>query len=298
LIVIVDSNLVGYKSKYTQGFLSHGDKRTGVIFGFLDTVLKISYLFNTNNLVFAWDSRKSNREYLYYSEYKKGAREKIKKEATKEEKREMRYAHEQFRELRLYTLPKLGFKNVFMQVGYEADDIMASVAEFSTEKVVIYSDDHDMLQCLNGHVEIYMPRSKKIVTQNDIIKEKDILPHIYGMVLAISGCRTDNVPSVTTVGKGTKVGEKTAIKYLNNKLPVDSAQYQLIISKKGSKFIARNAFLTCLPFEGTKVFELQKNNFSAKKFRNIFSEYGFKSFLKQETWLKWMRQFCQDDIPF
>ena len=54
---------------YAMGNLSHGEKRVGVIFGFLQILFRIANRLETNDFVFCWDSDRSFRK-LRFKEYK------------------------------------------------------------------------------------------------------------------------------------------------------------------------------------------------------------------------------------
>ena len=74
MILVIDVSNVCYMSMYSLRGLSTKDIETGVIFGFLNLLLTWSEKFQTNEIVFAVDSRKSKRKRLY-PEYKENRSE-------------------------------------------------------------------------------------------------------------------------------------------------------------------------------------------------------------------------------
>ena len=63
--LIIDCNNLCYGSFYTFGELSHEEKKTGVIFGFLLQLLSLVEKFEANKFMFCWDSERNYRKIIY-----------------------------------------------------------------------------------------------------------------------------------------------------------------------------------------------------------------------------------------
>lgn len=280
-LLIIDCNNLCYSSFYTFGSLSHLEKKTGVIFGFIQKIFSLAKKFKTNEFIFCWDSRKSYRG-LIYPEYKANRR----KDLSEQEKIDLNLAFNQFTELRRKVLPMMGFNNNFMQVGYEADDLIAEVVN-KNQNVdnVIVSTDQDMYQLLDKAL-MYNHKTKKKINEKVFTDEYSISSDLWAEVKAIAGCSTDNVIGI--VG----VGELTAIRHLTDKLP-DGKIKSSIESKEGREIIERNRKLVCLPFQGRKELKInfKKDDLSKEKFINVFMKYGFESLLKKEVVENWAKVF-------
>ena len=276
MLILIDSNQLAYQAYFVnKGAFSYKGMRTEVVFGFLYQILKIYKKYRSNNFVFCWDSRKSNRKILFDG-YKEGRGE----DKTEEERRDLNEAFIQFSLLRKVVLPTMGFNNVFMQTGFEADDIIGSVSHRTWEgQVVIVSSDHDMYQLLGSGIVIYDPKKGEERGADWIEREFAIGPLDYAKVLSIAGCSTDNVPGVQGVGI------KTAIKYLKGELNKENKVYKRI--KESVDEIALYDRLVRLPFEGTGKFEVKENRLKRKYFWDNFSYYGFQSFMKKDGWSEW-----------
>lgn len=284
MILIIDSDGLCYRSKYVLGELTYGNSNTEIIYGFLSQILSIAKKFNCNKLVFAWDSKESKRKDLF-PEYRSD-RMKKKKERSNYEKRMDKITHMQFKELRKYVLPAMGFSNVFVQRGHEADDIIADLALRSKEETIIVSSDQDLYQCLNGHVKMYSPATKKLITNETFQKEWGIPGYMWKVVKCIAGCKTDSVPGIPY--KNKMMREKTAIKYLTGDLPKSHSIVQAI--DENSKLIVDNEELVGLPMKGTRKFRLKPDKISRSKFMDTFSRYGLVSFKTYEWW-SWVTAF-------
>lgn len=283
-MILLDSNALCHKAKHTMKELSYEEKKVGVMFGYLSSILRLAKEHNSNQFVHTWDSPSSNRIKIY-SMYKEKRRTGADK--TDEEKEYDSLAKEQFDLLRTEVLPAIGFKNNFQFKGFEGDDIIASIIDNSDEnqKIIMVTGDEDMFQCLCPGV--VMQRKKGLYTDKDFAKEYGIGPEMWASVKAIAGCDTDEVPGI----KG--VGEATAIKYLTGELKVSAKGYQNIISQEGKTIIARNRQLVTLPLKGTPIPTIEKDTLlSLTAFCDICAKYSFNHFLKKEELSKW-KQYLQ-----
>lgn len=267
--LILDCPYLCHRAKYSTGSLTYGGNATGVIYGLLKSLSGFQDLFNTSNFVFCWDSNTSKRKEIY-PEYKANRN---KKEYTDEEIEFDRAFRKQMKKLRTTYLPMIGFRNVFIQRGYESDDIMASIAQYLNEKdeAVIITSDKDLYQCIRSNVSFYNPQKGKILTLQGFKKQYGIHPVKWAMIKSIAGCTTDNVKGIK------RVGEKTAIKYLTGNLKVTLKIYTEILCKKGLKISSENMQLVELPMEGTNVFKLRKDKLSEQGWRQVVKLLGMKS---------------------
>ncbi len=281
--LVLDSNFLCYRAKTAMAnmALSYNDIDTTIIYSFLKQVLSLSKRFDTKQIIFCWDSKKSIRRMKYFSGYKIKRIEK-RKIKTKEEKALDYTAYQQFTELRKYVLPELGFKNIFLQSGYESDDIIATVINDNKEDHnIIVARDNDLLQLLNANTVIYDPISKVITTSKKFTKKYGVLPETWAQVKTISGCKTDEIPGVE------KVGDITAIKYITKELKNTTKTFKNIASFDEA-LLKRNEVLVTLPFPNTNTFQIKKDNLTTKKLSTTFHRYGLRSFLDEPLWSRWV----------
>ena len=164
-----------------------------------------------------------------------------------------------------------GFKNSFWQKGYECDDVIASIVQNSLsdkDQAVIVSADKDFRQLVKHNVMLYNPNSHKRTTMQSFYAEFGVLPKKWAQVLTLSGCRTDNVQGVAGIG------DATALKYIRGELKESSKAFQSI---KAFKHRKRNRSLVRLPLDGTKTFDLVKDEISFKGWLKLCEELGIKS---------------------
>jgi DNA polymerase I len=274
--IIIDSNNLCHIAFHSVGMshLSNDEQETGIIFGFLNILFYTlkTVKIDKPNLFFCWDSKRSLRKRIY-PEYKNNRR---KDDKTEEEKELYQIAYDQFDELKEKVLPKMGFMNNYQVSGLEADDLIAIIARKKKLKgkyKVIVSTDQDLFQLLSNRTTIYNPRTK--IGMNDYN-----FTNIYGLidplswirVKAIAGCASDNIKGIE------KVGEKTAIKYINEDLNKKSKAYKSI--RKGKDIIELNKKLVSLPFKHVNLPQ-KIDKINMKEIKKIFDKYWLSSFLRK-----------------
>ena len=267
--LLLDCPYLCHRAKHTTGGLNYDGNATGVIYGFLRSLSGFQDLFNTHNFVFCWDSNTSIRKELY-PEYKANREN---REYTDEEIEFDKAFRKQMKKLRTAYLSMIGFKNVFIQRGYESDDIIAEISLHNIkedDEAVIITSDKDLYQCIEHNVSIYNPQTNKILTLQGFKKQYGIRPHEWSLVKAIAGCTTDNIKGVY------RVGEKIAIKYLQGRLTKGIA-YSDIISLPGKTTFDRNYPLVKLPMKGTQQFKLKRDNLSEPGWKQVTELLGMKS---------------------
>jgi DNA polymerase I len=127
---------------------------------------------------------------------------------------------------------------VFCPEGYEADDVLATLARMGVEAgydVRIITGDKDMMQLVGDHVSLYDPMRDKRSGAKEVEERFGVPPNLVRDVLALAGDSIDNIPGV----KG--VGEKTASKLLAEHKSLDglieAAKKGLVKGKLGEKIV-------------------------------------------------------------
>ena len=271
--LILDANYLCHLQKHAMPEFQFGGEATGIIYGFLRYLSVLQRDLDSHRLVFCWDSKTSKRRDMF-PDYKRKRRA---KEYTPEEEEFEIAFRQQMKLLRIRYLKKIGFKNVFVQPGYESDDIMASICKDISndpkKEAIIVTSDQDLLQCIRANVSFYNPTKRKLMRLKDFEHKYHIRPHEWGLLKSITGCSTDEVPGVKGVGEGY------ALKYLQGTLNVSTKAYEKIHSAEGVALAHRNADLVYLPMKGTKRFALniRKDELSEKGWKQVCKQLGMKS---------------------
>lgn len=165
---------------------------TNALFGFLRMILKTIAQANSAQIAIVFDAgRKTFRNDLY-PEYKAN-----RTECPSELVEQMPY----FRDLsRALGLPVLECP------GYEADDIIATLARKLTEqdkRVVIVSGDKDLMQLVSDSVAIWDTMKDQRYGIPEVTEKFGVGPDKVVEILALTGDTSDNVPGVDGVGPKT-----------------------------------------------------------------------------------------------
>ncbi|GJM26826.1 MAG: DNA polymerase I [Phycisphaerae bacterium] len=101
---------------------------------------------------------------------------------------------------------------VLRQEGYEADDLMATLAKrLAGDDLDVYlvSKDKDLEQVISDHVFLYDPGKNVVLDRKALLENKGYAPEQVIDIQTLSGDSVDNIPGVAGVGP------KTAVKLIN-----------------------------------------------------------------------------------
>lgn len=266
--LLLDVSFLAYRAFYTTGKLSHRGIMTGIIYGLMRDIAIFKDQFRTDNVAFCFDSKHSLRKKLYPGY--KGDRNKGK---SKKELKALREVRVQLKKLRREYLSQIGFRNLFLQKGYEADDLIAKICydhfRDKSMQFIIISSDSDLYQLVSSTVSIWNPIKRKRTTPQSLFKEHGIKRWSWAMARAIAGNK-DNIKGV----KG--VGVKTACKYLQGNA---SERIEKLV-KENELLIQMNQQLTTLPFHGVRSCRLVHDSLSRKRWLEFVKELGMRSLKK------------------
>ncbi len=269
LWLILDVSNLAYRNFHVLPALRFNDVAMAVVFGIFRDILNLQEIHQSDNTVFCFDSRRSARRELFPG-YKSNRR---KKELTGDERAAHAELHNQVKRLRTKYLPFIGFRNVLVQNGCEADDLIASVCLDNLgkgDRAVVVSTDSDLLQLLgDDQVTIWNPATKKPTNGKSFRKQWGIDPTLWADVKALAGCASDGVPGIEGVG------EKTAVKFLSGCLKDTTKAYNGIV--EGNDLYRRNLELVRLPFEGTRQFVLRPDEVTDARWDRAFDKLGMVS---------------------
>lgn len=124
---------------------------------------------------------------------------------------------------------------IIEQEGYEADDILGTLAKWGQKQkldVTILTGDRDSFQLIDKNIKVRIPRTKAGKTEEEdydiekIKQEYGLMPKDLIEVKGLAGDTSDNIPGVAGVG------EKTAINLIKEYKTIDKL-YENIDKQKG-----------------------------------------------------------------
>src|SRR3989304_1024280 len=182
----------------------------------------------------------------------------------------------------------LGIPQVQIE-GYEADDIMGTIAKEMEEKgisVVLVTGDKDFCQLVSEKVTLIDTMRDKKTGIKEVIQRFGVPPESVIDVFALSGDATDNIPGVRGVGEKTAselIGKFRTIESLYenlNELP--QRQRDLLEANKESAILSKRLVTieTSIPMS-VSLEGFEYKGFNKEKLREIFEELEFKSLLRE-----------------
>ncbi|GAA7121462.1 DNA polymerase I [Helicobacter pylori] len=187
----------------------------------------------------------------------------------------------------LEWLQKMGFTCVEVS-GFEADDVIASLATLSPYKTRIYSKDKDFNQLLSDKIALFDGKTEFLA--KDCVEKYGILPSQFTDYQGIVGDSSDNYKGVKGIGSKNakellqRLGSLEKI-YENLDLAknlLSPKMYQALIQDKGSAFLSKE--LATLERGCIKEFDFLSCAFPSEnpllKIKDELKEYGFISTLR------------------
>ncbi|MUU62639.1 DNA polymerase I [Helicobacter pylori] len=248
---------------------------TGLLTGLVGMVKKF-YKDRKNMpfIVFALESQTKTKRAEKLGEYKQN-----RKDAPKEMLLQIPIA--------LEWLQKMGFTCVEIS-GFEADDVIATLATLSPYKTRIYSKDKDFNQLLSDKIALFDGKTEFLV--KDCVEKYGILPSQFTDYQGIVGDSSDNYKGIKGIGsKNAKellqqLGSLEKI-YENLDLAknlLSPKMYQALIQDKESAFLSKE--LATLERGCIKEFDFSSCAFPSEnpllKIKDELKEYGFISTLR------------------
>ncbi|WP_367751368.1 DNA polymerase I [Helicobacter pylori] len=264
-----------YMSAKTKPLTNDKGFPTGLLTGLVGMVKKF-YKDRKNMpfIVFALESQTKTKRAEKLGEYKQN-----RKDAPKEMLLQIPIA--------LEWLQKMGFVCVEVN-GFEADDVIASLATLSPYKTRIYSKDKDFNQLLSDKIALFDGKTEFLA--KDCVEKYGILPSQFTDYQGIVGDSSDNYKGVKGIGSKNakellqRLGSLEKI-YENLDLAknlLSPKMYQALIQDKGSAFLSKE--LATLERECIKEFDFLSCTFPSEnpllKIKDELKEYGFISTLR------------------
>jgi DNA polymerase-1 len=203
-LLLIDGHSMAYRAFFAlpaENFTTASGQHTNAIYGFATMLLSLLSSEKPTHVAVAFDvSRKTFRSEIF-PEYKAN-----RAKTPDEFRSQMSYLHE--------LVTAFGI-NSFEIEGYEADDIIATIAkqaEGEGAEVLICTGDRDSFQLVNDKTTVLYPKrgvsDLARMTPAAIIEKYGMTPDQYPDFAALRGDPSDNLPSVPGVG------EKTAAKWV------------------------------------------------------------------------------------
>lgn len=205
-LLVIDGHSLAFRAFYAlpvDSFSTKDGQHTNAIHGFLAMLINLIRDHKPTHIAVAFDISRFSFRTREYPDYK-GTRGETPSEFIGQVP------------LLQDALAAMNITTISIE-DYEADDILATLSVQGREqgyRVLVVSGDRDTIQLVNDDVTLLYPSRMGVsdLTRYDAAKVMErygIQPHQYPEVAALVGETSDNLPGVP------KVGEKTAVKWLN-----------------------------------------------------------------------------------
>ena len=198
-LFLIDGNSLAYRAFFAlpESIATSTGVPTNAIFGFASMLVKILTDYGPKATVVVWDAGSSGRKEVY-SEYK--AQRSSRPDLLKEQWPHLEPLVDAF-----------GYRNIRVD-GYEADDVIASIAEVAKTQdppieVMVVTGDRDAYQLVDEQVSI-MTTSRgitdtRVYDRAGVIDRYGIPPELVPDFIGLKGDTSDNIPGVPGIGDKT-----------------------------------------------------------------------------------------------
>jgi DNA polymerase I len=299
-LVLIDGNSLLHRAYHGYPLLRTGDgELVNAVFGFTAMLLKVLGQLQPTHVAVAWDVKGKTFRHKMYKEYKAG-RAKTDQELLDQVDRTKEVVMN-------LNIPQFGVE------GYEADDIIGTLAEQALEKektedtkeVVIVTGDRDALQLVKGEsVKVHMPSRGRGGNGGSQLFDEVAVESKYGLspkqlvdLKGLMGDSSDNIKGVKGIGQviGTRLikqGETLEGVYENlDNLDVSDRVKSLLRKEKEEAFRSKSlGTIECAMPIDLEWDRCELHDYDRKKIEKLFLKLEFRSLLGKLPEDKWDKE--------
>jgi DNA polymerase I len=198
-LFLIDGNSLAYRAFFAlpESIATSTGMPTNAIFGFASMLVKILTDYGPKATVVVWDAGYTGRKELY-ADYK--AQRTTRPDLLKEQWPHLAPLVDAF-----------GYRNLAVE-GFEADDVIASIAERAREAeppvpVMVVTGDRDAYQLVDDGVRI-MTTSRgitdtRVYDREGVVDRYGIPPELVPDFIGLKGDTSDNIPGIPGIGDKT-----------------------------------------------------------------------------------------------
>ena len=192
-LYLIDAHALCYRSFYAIKDLANSKgRKTNAVYGFVSTLKKLFRERQPQYMVVCFDSPARTFRQKKYADYK------IQRPSMPDDLVSQIPVIKDV--VAGYRVPVLEYE------GYEADDIIATVAGASSASgmnVIVVSDDKDMFQLVNDHVRVLSIRKDTVIDADAVKALLGLAPEFVTDFIALAGDKVDNIPGVRGIGEAS-----------------------------------------------------------------------------------------------
>lgn len=279
-LLAVDGNSILNRAFYGVRPLTTKDGfPTNALYGAVTMISRQAQILCPDYLAVAFDLKAPTFRHKLYDAYKAGRRP-----MPEELAQQLPVAKE--------LLTAMGY-HVLEKEGYEADDILGTLATMSAEAdcdAYLLTGDRDALQLIDDHVHVLLATNTETLDMdaNAFLEKYGVPSSVFVDVKALMGDASDHIPGVPGIG------EKTAFKLIAEYGSLDGVYEQLPTAKhtpsvrtklengRESAYLSQTLARICrtVPLE-LSLEDLCNHGFRKQALRELFLRLEFSAFLKR-----------------
>ncbi len=191
-LFLVDGNSFCYRAYYAIRVLANSKGQpTNAVYGFITMLNKMVKTYKPDMLAIAFDLKGPTFRHKKFEEYK------IHRKPMPDDLVGQLPLIKQV--ILAYNIP------IYEMEGYEADDVLATIATKAAEKdidVYIVTGDKDALQLISDRIKVLSTHQEGLVYDKNKVKERfNVGPDSIPDIMALMGDASDNIPGVTGIGE-------------------------------------------------------------------------------------------------
>jgi DNA polymerase I len=283
-LFLIDGNSLAYRAFFAlpESIATSTGITTNAIFGFASMLVKILTDYGPKSTVVVWDAGSSGRKEVY-TEYK--AQRSSRPDLLREQ-----WPH--FEPL----VSAFGYRNLSVE-GYEADDVIASLAELAKQQdppieVMVVTGDRDAYQLVDEQVRI-MTTSRgitdtRVYDRQGVIDRYGIPPELVPDFIGLKGDTSDNIPGVPGIGDKTAADLLQRFGSLEGVLDsideISGAKRKQNLTEHADDARISKHLATAkrdIPLDGIDVLELVSAPPDRSKLREVFREFELREPLRR-----------------
>jgi len=272
-LVIIDGNAILHRAFHALPPLTtKRGEPINAVYGLISMLLRVIADLKPTNLIVCFDRPEPTFRHKAFASYQ-AQRPKTATELTSQFEKAKRV-------ITAFGIP------IYEKAGFEADDVIGTIAGKADGDVIIVTGDRDQLQLVNEKVKVYMPvgglANAKLMGEEEVKAKMGVPPKLIDDYKALVGDPSDNYPGVTGIGP------KTALKLLNEFGSLDNIYDSLdkipkVVSQKlkvGTKQARLSKKLATIVRDVPLEINLEdsgKWDLDSQAALLLFNEYGFKT---------------------
>ena len=272
-LVLIDGNAILHRAFHAlPPMTTKKGEPINAVYGFVSMLLRIVQDLKPNSIVVTFDEKEPTFRHKEFAKYQ------AQRPPTADE------LVSQFEKVRRFV--EAADIPVYSKSGFEADDVIGTIAKRVKEDVVIVTGDRDQLQLVNERVKVYMPiaglSNAKMMGRKEVIEKMGVPPEQIADYKGLVGDPSDNYPGVAGIGPKTATGLLSKYKsldgvYKNLDKVQESVREKL---KKGQVDAYLSLRLATIVTDVSIQYDIKassKWDLDSPKVITLFEEFGFKT---------------------